>query len=728
MRRPMRYTRPDMPNLFARAEAAIVKPFGRPAPSGVAEHGAFWTSLLLVLLVGLRFLPGPSGALNSLLLLVVVPLWVVFSLILFYRWMVRSVLWKVRNRLVVTYLLMGLAPVVLFVTLAVIAAYVFAGQFATFAATSELDAVLGRLSAKNQAFTIHVAHAIDHAPQQTSVDLPDYDTANRNIPGSLIVDAWSGGRHLLLTGEGRELPQHNTKDAMSLPGWARDGFRGVVIDNGRLFLRSVNMRAIGPHQVTFISSMPLNAATVEQLAQGLGTIYVIPDVGKVLKEVDAQDKSIGPHVTTGRELAERTEESVGGGSLAPPAFLLDRKITFSAPLVTTEWREGKQLTSLLNVTSRPALLYAHLFGTAVVVGTVIRYGLITLTAIFALIELIAFVMAVRLNRTITRAVGDLYRATVAIDHGQFGHRIQVQRRDQLGALSISFNRMSESLERLMEQQREKERMQSELAIAQEVQNNLFPHGQLELPGLELHGVCKPARSVSGDYYDFLLMGKSELCLAMGDISGKGISAALLMASLHSAVRAYAFADEDCEEGEDGHRLPSNPVTFSSPGKMLSLLNRHLYRSTQPEKYATLFLAHYNNRTRRLVYSNGGQLPPFVLCANGSIRRLDHGGSVVGLLDGMVYEEGVVTLDPGDILIAYSDGVTEPENDFGEFGEARLIEAVQRHRHLPLAAISQQVLQGLRAWIGEQEQPDDITLVLARQAAVNSDAEISTLHY
>jgi sigma-B regulation protein RsbU (phosphoserine phosphatase) len=120
------------------------------------------------------------------------------------------------------------------------------------------------------------------------------------------------------------------------------------------------------------------------------------------------------------------------------------------------------------------------------------------------------------------------------------------------------------------------------------------------------------------------------------------------------------------------------------------------------------------------------LPPFVLCANGSIRRLDHGGSVVGLLDGMVYDEGVVTLDPGDILIAYSDGVTEPENDFGEFGEARLIEAVQRHRHLPLAAISQQVLQGLRAWIGEQEQPDDITLVLARQAPAS--VELSTLHY
>jgi len=251
-----------------------------------------------------------------------------------------------------------------------------------------------------------------------------------------------------------------------------------------------------------------------------------------------------------------------------------------------------------------------------------------------------------------------------------------------------------------------------------VQNNLFPQGEVEMPGLELHGVCKPARTVSGDYYDFLIMGETELTLAMGDISGKGISAALLMASLHSAVRAYRFAGEDCldDSGVVRHLLNGN-ATFSSPGKVLSMLNRHLYRTTQPEKYATLFLAHYNTNTRKLLYSNAGQLPPFVLCTNGTVRRLDRGGSVIGLLNDLEYEEGTVTLDPGDILIAYSDGVTEPENEFGEFGEERLIEMVKRHRHLPLAAISQQVMQSLRAWIGDQEQPDDITLVLARQADV-----------
>jgi sigma-B regulation protein RsbU (phosphoserine phosphatase) len=358
-------------------------------------------------------------------------------------------------------------------------------------------------------------------------------------------------------------------------------------------------------------------------------------------------------------------------------------------------------------------------------GDVIRDLLIGIGIVFGVLELLAFLAAVRLNQTITRSVHDLYEATVAIDGGNLDHRIDVKRRDQLGSLSRSFNSMAASLERLLLEQREKERMQSELAIAQEVQANLFPHDRVALPMLELHGICLPARTVSGDYYDFLLFGQTGLGFALGDISGKGISAALLMATLHSAVRAYRFAGEELiVDGTAALLDPATRVTgeqevecgelFEQPAKMLALLNRHLYRSTQPEKYATLFLAHYEGISRRLIYSNGGHLPPLLLRANDTVTRLDQGGCVVGLLDKLDWEQGIEHLGSGDILIAYSDGVTEPENDFGEFGEARLLEVVRRHRHLSLEAISEQVVQTLRTWIGAQEQPDDITLVLARQ--------------
>jgi sigma-B regulation protein RsbU (phosphoserine phosphatase) len=219
--------------------------------------------------------------------------------------------------------------------------------------------------------------------------------------------------------------------------------------------------------------------------------------------------------------------------------------------------------------------------------------------------------------------------------------------------------------------------------------------------------------------------ESGVGIVLGDISGKGISAALLMATLHSAVRAYQFASEDLVYSEssmagiavtrDGKKMPGyTGMLFESPGRLLQLLNRHLYRSTQPEKYATLFLAHYDVATATLTYSNAGHLPPLLVSRDGRVQRLDCGGTVVGLMDGMTYADGRIAMSKGDILVAYSDGVTEPENDFGDFGEDRLLEVVSRYKDQPLHVISAQVMLALDAWIGAAEQPDDITLVLARQ--------------
>jgi len=150
--------------------------------------------------------------------------------------------------------------------------------------------------------------------------------------------------------------------------------------------------------------------------------------------------------------------------------------------------------------------------------------------------------------------------------------------------------------------------------------------------------------------------------------------------------------------------------------MLWLLNRHLYRSTQPEKYATLFLGFYDGDTHRLTYSNAGHLAPIIMGVDGTIRRLEAGGMVVGLFDNMEYQEETVELRQGDIFIAFSDGITEPENEFGEFGEDRLIEAIAANGDQPLDRIAAHTISAVKDWIGATEQPDDITLVLARRTA------------
>ena len=716
-------------------EVAVFRLVRRDPPVGFVHRGAFWLFAGYLALSLPGWLPGTVGKFFSDLASLDFFLLLVLCVPLLWRFVFLQLLWKVRNRLIVTYLLMGLTPVVLFVSLALILLYVFSGQFAIFAATSVVHDELERIASMNRSLSVHMAHVFHQDPHlRVAVIPPEADRPSDREYTGMTIAVYEDGKAVTLSPA-----MGDSAQAPVIPAWFHGDFSNLTVDRGQLYLRAADEQMMDGHRTVVITSVPLEQENVAAVAQGLGRVTIYPGVrfgelpaGPPPAQKKAFEYKVGrpdqPPASVeinGEDIAQARKKAIVAGTLPSALHFYDVPVGFLAPLTTYDWTTGHTTEIYTDVTSRPSLLYRRLFITSLNVGDVIREVLIAIAIAFGVLELLAFLAAVRLNQTITRSVHDLYEATLAIDGGNLEHRIQVKRTDQLGALSRSFNSMAASLARLLQEQREKERLQNELAIAQEVQANLFPHGKIALPMLELHGVCLPARTVSGDYYDFLLFGETGLGMALGDISGKGISAALLMATLHSAVRAYRFAGQELVT--EGTMAMASPRTrrvgeqeiecaelFEEPAKILSLLNRHLYRSTQPEKYATLFLAHYDGITRRLVYSNGGHLPPLLLRSNDTVTRLDRGGSVVGLLDELEWEQGIVHFGMGDILIAYSDGVTEPENDFGEFGEARLLEVVRRHRHLSLEAISEQVIQTLRTWIGAQEQPDDVTLVLARQ--------------
>ena len=411
------------------------------------------------------------------------------------------------------------------------------------------------------------------------------------------------------------------------------------------------------------------------------------------------------------------------GTVPPAAASVDRQVTFPTTVLVVNWDSGDTSSpAAIIVRTRVSKLYERLFAALGAFAPTVEITLLLVAIVFGLIEFVALIIAWRLTRTVTGAVAQLYEGTKHINRGDFSHRIPVRSNDQVAALANSFNSMTASLEKLIEEQKEKQRLENELVIAQEVQDQLFPHEILQLASLEVHGFCRPARTVSGDYYDFLTLSSDRLILAVGDISGKGISAALLMATIHSAVRAYSLQDVPVlrEPAAVGAALGSDVMLASglrgvemSPGALLSLLNHQLYQSTPAEKYATLFLGVYDGAQRKLTYSNGGHLPPIIMSEDGSIRRLECGGTVVGLFDHRSYEEGTVQFRRGELFLAYSDGVTEPENDFGEFGEQRLIDLLRENRELPLPRISEIVTAAVDDWIGANEQPDDVTLVLAR---------------
>ena len=342
-----------------------------------------------------------------------------------------------------------------------------------------------------------------------------------------------------------------------------------------------------------------------------------------------------------------------------------------------------------------------------------EYILLLIAIVFAIIELLALIVGTKLTRSITAAVDQIYEGTKHVNRADFSHRITVQSTDQLATLANSFNSMTTSIEKLVLEQKEKQRLEGELAIAQEVQAQLYPKLITQLETLEVHGFCRPARTVSGDYYDFVSLNSDRLMLAVGDISGKGISAALLMATIHSAVRAYSIEDvpvlrepmlyEPAAVGAVGRSevmlASESRGADASPATLLSLLNHQLYESTPAAKYATLLLGIYDGATRRLTYANGGHLQPILISEDGSAQMLDCGGTVVGLFDNLSFPEATVRLRPGDVLVTYSDGVTEPENDYGEFGEERLIQLVRENRHLPLERITEIVVAAVADWIG-----------------------------
>lgn len=710
-----------MASFLRKVEQCVFRWVRRDPPQGKLARIEFWFILLYFVFFPARALPGAGGEFFRFLSSVFFFGLVVFSAPLIMRWIFTRFLWKVRNRLIVTYLLMGLAPIVLFVTLAGIATYLISGQFAIFAARSEINTELAQMAAETRVFATHMSHQMQSVPAAATVSLPELPTALKDgQQDGLVVAAFRDGKRLAIA-QGTVISNAD----IVLPPWVKNGeYWGIVSDEGKLYLRALSSYQEGGHTTVAISSLAVSNASLDRVAHGLGKVEIMPYGEFGEGEDGSLNTSEGSGKTEQKGRYRRGPKIVGGVN-PPKEHFYDILVFFPAPLDALDWKTGAERHPGIIVDSRPSALYRRLFISSLRLGTIVQDALIGIAVFFSILELFAFIMAIRLNRTITRSIHDLYQATSEIDSGNLSHRIPVRRNDQLAALSGSFNRMSASLARLLEEQREKERLQNELAIAQEVQANLFPSANISLASLELHGVCRPARTVSGDYYDFLLFSDTRLGLALGDISGKGISAALLMATLHSAVRAYRLLGEELDHPTvsapptpllrvaGGSFGPDDTGWFAEPGRILGMLNRHLYRSTQPEKYATLFLGHYDGDTRQLTYSNGGQLPPLVLHGDGGITRLDCGGTVVGLLDNMTYDQETVTLKVGDILVAYSDGVTEPENEFGEFGEERLMEIVHRNRHQPLHVICDQVMQALRNWIGGQEQPDDITLVLAR---------------
>ena len=246
---------------------------------------------------------------------------------------------------------------------------------------------------------------------------------------------------------------------------------------------------------------------------------------------------------------------------------------------------------------------------------------------------------------------------------------------------------------------QRERLNREVEIAREVQERLFPQKLPAIAGLDYAGHCRPALGVGGDYYDFLALPQGHLGVAIGDVSGKGIAAALMMASLQASLRGEAT------------RAPENLAAA------VANVNRLVFEASSENRYATFFYGQYDPETRQFDYVNAGHNPPMLFhCGDGQWRvtRLEVGGTVVGLLETFPYEQGSVTLGPGDLLIAFTDGISEAMNRADEeWGEERLLASVERCGGMDAKQVLDHTFQDADAFVAGAKQHDDMTLVVLR---------------
>ncbi len=585
--------------------------------------------------------------------------------------LLRKAVWRLRNRLYVTYVFIAVVPIVLIAALAWMGGYLLINQLAVYLVTSELDRRIDSLDTAAESI-------VRTAPADRPIVV-------RRMT-ELFYSEHNPGLEILVR-EGGNTIRYPEDGVMPPPriGWRET--RGVLLRDGQYYAWS--------HRKTKTGDVTITAPLTGELLTGL-----VPNLGVV----DFLESRGGPAIRASRNR-----------SLPAPMNRFDREVLWFANIPAAMWdKPGKEADGpIMAVHSRISAVLSTVFNRSTdPVQQVFQYGLIIVVVVFLIVEIVAMIIGISMTRTITAAVHRLYEGTQKVMEGNFSHRIEVKGKDQLADLSQSFNRMTENLERLLVVAKEKERLQSEVEIAREVQSQLYPRVVPQTRTLRLTAVCHPARMCSGDYYDYEIIRDSQVAIAIGDVAGKGISAALLMATLQSSLRSQLQSALEIAATVGNGSSVLAPLVSTS--HLVSRLNNQLYAYTSPEKYATFCFGVFDEPTGIFTYTNAGHLPP-LLVREGVAERLDVNGTVVGAFPFAKYDESHIELKSSDLLVCFTDGITEPENEYGEmFGEDRLIDLIARSSHLNDEQIVEVVLDSVREWTATDELQDDMTILLARR--------------
>ena len=637
-------------------------------------------------------------------------------------WGKRRLLWRVRRKLILSYVFVGVVPALLVITFFLLAGLILLFNVSSYLVQSRVRALTdqarflaqtAQLEVQRSATAAGVAEALERRQSSTETRYPYLSLAVVPIDGlTCTVEASRAARVPRALPAALPIaagPWAHTDVPRRTPNWITcEGFAGIVAfdvppgaapgeaSGTRLVMRAVALPEVTNPTWAVVLDLPLSAV-IEQ--------RILEETGIRLGEVTAF-LGEGRKPSLGRWFEDRPPDPPSA-----PIFSLAHQ-RWVAFLDFSDWDSGEAESASVAIVINVWEIYNRISVVSQAglgsmnFGQLLLAVLAVIGTLFLIIQFVALVIGFVLARQITGAVHDLFTGTQHVRAGDFGHQIPVRARDQLGELAESFNLMTGEVTTLLGEMAEKGRMEQEMFAAREIQQKLLPAGPLRVSGLAMSAFCEPAREVAGDYYDFLPITDTMTGVLIADVAGKGLAAGLYMAQLKVIVQSLA-------------RLHHEPKEF------LSAVNKVVSANLDGKSFITMTYGVIDVERREMTFARAGHCPLIHVPGDQppgrrKARLLVPDGLVVGLQidDGTLFDallqEQTISLAPGDLVVWFTDGISETMNEaFDCFGEERLAQVVEQYAHLPFDQLRSYILAELRAFASGADQHDDMTMILMK---------------
>lgn len=636
---------------------------------------------------------------------------------LLHRWIRRA---RIRTKLLVAFGIFAVTPALLAFAYAALAGWIHAGSLRASVIVRQLESTSGGRGL--------IRRAQEDPPPSGGADLAARIERERPV----LVDRGLAAVALERGPDGwRTVGSYGDPDSLFRPAGApvadsAEVVRGLVYRNRRFWWTETAIWQGAGDSLALQTFEPVDTARVSRLARALGCDAVL--IGSATLTSHDRKIALGgkPRTTrrfstaggiiqvgTDEPLPEGVSDSaavdsiarrgglglVGGGGYAPATSLHDIRAASNGGATPrcylwndAGWRRGE---ALLLIHSPPGESFQYSGMDLGPFATAARVALIVFAVIFISLEIVSLVVGARVARFITRGAAGLRRAAASIGEGDFSARVQVPSEDELGELAASFNRMAAGLEEGQRAVLEREQMRRELELARRIQSRLLPPGPPSLPRLDVAAANAMSQQVGGDYYDFISLEDGHIGFCIADVAGKGVGAALLMSSVKTA-------------------LVSSAAVETAPALLTGRVNRLLEQSIEPGRFVTFFLASLDPASMRLEYVNAGHPAPMLVRAGGGVERLERGGIILGIDAAATFEAGSVTLEPGDLLAMFTDGVTEAQGADEElFGDARIESVLHLNRERTAEEVLNALIEAVKSYEGARGPSDDLTAVIVK---------------